>query len=136
MTMPRHALLDVLRTAFDTYSVARAGEFSTSRDPTDFMFGCKELDGSFVSFSRYSSGLAVQFHNPSIRDFLQAYCVENMSEVLLLLKSAAFFEQLIWLASYTLNDKTEPVFRQLILSNVVLWVGRLRQTIHGESCAT
>ena len=136
MTMPRQTLLDDLRTAFDAYSLARAGEFSTSRDSNDFMFGCKELDGSFVSFSRYSSGLAVQFQNPSIRDFLQAYCIENTAEIPLLLKGTAFFEQLIWLASYTRNDETEPAFKQLIVSNVVLWVGQLRQTIHGESCAT
>jgi hypothetical protein len=136
VTMPRHTLLDDLRSAFDAYSFTRAGEFSISRDPSDFMFGCKELDGSFVSFTKYSSGLAVQFQNPSVRDFMQAYCVGNTSGILLLLKGAAFFEQLVWLSSYTRGDETEPAFKQEILSNVVLWVQRLRQTIHGESCAT
>jgi len=116
--------------------LTRAGEFSTSRDPSDFMFGCKELDGSFVSFTKYASGLAVQFQNPSVQDFVQAYCVGNTSEILLLLKGAVFFEQLVWLSSYTRGDETEPAFKQEILSNVVLWVQRLRQTIHGESCAT
>ena len=100
------------------------------------MTGCKELDGNFVSFSKHRGGISVQFHNPSVRDFLQGYCFEHQEEMTLLLKGASFFEQIMWLATYTRKDEDEPAFKSLLLENVKLWIDRLRKTINGPSCTT
>jgi hypothetical protein len=135
-SMPRQTLLNDLRSAFVGFSQARRAEFAGASDPNDFMTGCKELDGNFVSFLKYREGISVQFHNPSVRDFLQGYCHEHPVELGLLLKGAVFFEQLAWLATYTRKDEEEPAFKTLLLDNIHLWVTRLRDTIEGSSCAT
>jgi hypothetical protein len=136
ISMPRQTLLEDLRAAIVDFSHARRVEFPASSATNDFMTGCKELDGNFVSFSKHRGGISVQFHNPSVRDFLQGYCYEHQEEMTLLLKGASFFEQIIWLATYTRKDEDEPAFKSLLLDNVDLWVDCLRKTIDGLSCTT
>jgi hypothetical protein len=135
-SMPHQTLLNDLRSAFVGFSQARRAEFARASDPSDFMTGCKELDGTFVSFIKYREGISVQFHNPSVRDFLQGYCYEHPEALGLLLKGAVFFEQLVWLATYTRKDEEEPAFKTLLLDNIDLWVARVRDTIEASSCAT
>jgi len=131
-TLPREVLLDDLRTAFHGFAQAKLMERGVSVDPNDFMTGCKELDGNFVSYSK-SDDITAKFHNPSVRDFMQGYCLEQPLEMLTLLKGATFFEQLVWLGSYTKKDENEPAFRPLLLGHLELWICRLEETIDGPT---
>ena len=62
--------------------------------------------------------------------------MEQPLEMITILRGGFFFEQLVWLGSYSKKDEAEPTFRPLLLENVELWISRLQETMNGPSCTT
>lgn len=84
------ATRDKLREAFGAYHIALSEKYRASTSQDDFITALKELDGSFVSIEKHS----IQFHNPSIKDYLQLnlHDVEETSTELV--RNAVSFTQL------------------------------------------
>ena len=53
----------------------------------------KQLDGSFVRSTRTGSDIAVEFHNPSIKDYIRTRIASDASVRNELLTNSLFFEQ-------------------------------------------
>jgi hypothetical protein len=135
-SMPRSVLLDDLRAAFQSYHAARCGHFTIPADSSDFMSGCRELDGNFVSCTKSEGQVSTGFHNASIRDFIQSYCSTSHDEMLILMRNAVFFEQLLWLSEFKLPDQITPVFDAFIAFHAEDFVQGLERTFLAESCLT
>jgi hypothetical protein len=119
--------LDDLREAWLSFYGFRAERYHFPCDPTDFRRSLKELEGNFIRIGNRGKELCVEFQNPSVRDFLEAYIEDNREDALDLAQSAVFFEQLsglcncVWLRpSASENPKT----RKEVPS--VLWDAMLR----------
>ncbi len=63
-------------------------------DNIDFNKAIKELDGTFISCSSMKIGTFMDFHNPSVYDFLAHYIAYNAPSIISnLLHSALFYDQ-------------------------------------------
>lgn len=93
-SMPGTVLLSDLRAAFDSFYQHRRKKIGFSASSRDFEHALKELDGNFVHTNLVGEDQVIEFHNPSINDYLDSYLAESPPDVADLLQSVTFFEQL------------------------------------------
>ena len=94
-SLPDVTMLSDLRDAFERFSDYRSAKYRQMRSPYDFQKALRELDGNFIKTDRSSSDIVVQFHNPSIQDFMEVHLTANLNDVAELLESAAFADQAV-----------------------------------------
>jgi hypothetical protein len=103
-TMPTESQVTDVGEAFGTFHgrPSRAGSLSTERDP--FRHALKELDGTFISTRQAGEVILLQFHNPSIRDFVRG---RLLSAPLLdeSMDAAVFFEQARWFGAILFDER-------------------------------
>lgn len=93
-SMPTPVLLDDLRVAFNSFYQYRRRKVGFSTSSRDFEHGLKELDGNFAKTDMIGKHSVIDFHNPSVNDYMDSYMSESPDDVADLLQSASFFEQL------------------------------------------
>jgi hypothetical protein len=75
----------------------------------------RELDGSFLSTTRFGLVVLIEFHNPSIQEFLLQRLASNRNTCEVLLREARYFEQVERLAFLCENGRLDgsapPVIR-------------------------
>ena len=131
--MPREVFLDDLRTAFSAHQLKVASDYGQPFAPNDFIRSLKELDGNFVASEKSGSDTILRFHNPSVRDFLQNSLGQNPSELLTLIQTAQFFDQLIWLWNYHENNNSFR-FRPFLKNNASDFTAALKRTMDSSDC--
>ncbi len=85
--------LDTLEDAFCSYSKYGAKKYSAK----DFKKTLKETEGNFISIIKHDKTTRVDFHNPSIRDFLEFYLLDNVVDLKAICLSAKYFDQFLGL---------------------------------------
>jgi hypothetical protein len=128
-TLPRDSFLEDVRDAFRQLYRIYSETYHVDTRPSDFRSVLKELDGNFVRFDREERRTTITFHNPSIRDFVQNYLLQNEDEVLLLLRGAKFFEQLRWLWTFEREGSRKFTFRAMLRRHADTFVSALARTI-------
>jgi hypothetical protein len=98
-------------------------------------YALRELDGNFVRNGKVADQIIVQFHNPSIRDFTQRYLTDNHEDVMAVVGSAVFFEQIMWLSHFEIPNERGMSFRPLLSQHLSVVVEAIRKTIHNRSCS-
>ncbi|PAP78888.1 hypothetical protein B1759_15720 [Rubrivirga sp. SAORIC476] len=97
-SLPSGVLLDDLERAFWPLHTARSRQHRQPTAPEDFREALRELDGTFVATIHQVNGRYVaRFHNPSIRDYVEARLAGRPHEARSLLATAVFFEQVHYL---------------------------------------
>ncbi len=86
-------LLSDLRTAFDSFYEFRRKKIGFPTSSRDFENALRELDGNFVKTDRIGEDSVIDFHNPSVNDYLDSYLAESVKDTADLIQSATFFEQ-------------------------------------------
>lgn len=81
--------LSTLEDAFCSYSEYGAIKYSAR----DFRKALKETEGNFTKIVKYTEDAHVDFHNPSIRDFLELYLADNIADLKAICLSAKHFDQ-------------------------------------------
>jgi hypothetical protein len=92
-SMPTPVLLSDLKLAFDSFYQYRRKKIGFTTSSRDFEHALKELDGNFVKTDLVGEDSVIDFHNPSVNDYMDSYLSESPNDVADLLQSAAFFEQ-------------------------------------------
>jgi DNA polymerase III delta prime subunit len=82
-----------LKHAFEQFFFPRTRDYGFSASPSSFDSALRELEDNFVRIDRNHDNRVVQFHNPSVLDFLRARLTKDASERNALLRAASFFEQ-------------------------------------------
>jgi hypothetical protein len=97
-SMPDVVLLDDLESAFRDLYQRRREKLGFAAGSRDFEHALKQLDGNFIRISLSEDSRIVSFHNPSVRDFLENYLADSPTDVVDLIESARFFDQIeaIW----------------------------------------
>ncbi|HEV3443242.1 MAG TPA: hypothetical protein VG099_01310 [Gemmataceae bacterium] len=85
-----------------------------------FLAAMKQLDGSFVRTTRMHSETAVEFHNPSIKDYVRKRIVSDPDVRNELLRKALFFEQVSCLVRLSATGQVRPDPSQLIPNDAML----------------
>lgn len=92
-TLPPRVHEDDARECFLRFSHQRRLAHGTVTRADDWNEALKELDGSFVASSRTGGQIALQFHNPSVEDFIKEHLRRSHGDVDDLLASVTFFGQ-------------------------------------------
>lgn len=92
-SLPDRVFIDDLGEAFEAFHRYRVEKYSQSGTAYDFPKALRELEGSFTKTNSYPSSIVVEFHNPSVRDFLESWLEHNPGDLEDLLSTAVFSEQ-------------------------------------------
>lgn len=92
-TLPRRVHEEDARECFRELSDRWRKQYGSGTGADDWEDALRELDGSFVASSRVGQDIALQFHNPSVEDFVKKHLHRSRAGVDDLLASAIFFEQ-------------------------------------------
>ena len=142
ISLPDRVRIDDLERVFLPFQRYMAEHFMHSIDATDFYNALEEIEGTFIEIDFLAARVRVtQFHNPSIRDFLENYLSEHEVVIHLLVRSAQFFSQLRWLwGKYQIGFQhskqpiqIRPRYRPHLLKAPDDFVNGLMRTFHLES---
>lgn len=98
-SLPDEVLVSDLETAFNSFYQFRRAKLGFSTSSRDFEHALKQLDGNFIKTNRAGEDQIVEFHNPSVNDFMESYLARSPRDVADLIASAAFFDQFFQLWS-------------------------------------
>lgn len=105
--------LDVLEQSFISIQKYKSNTYGLHVNPDDFEKSLKELDGSFIKISEIYSHCFVDFHNPSVRDFIEDYLSKYYTEVMAICNSVEFFDQCIVISKYIREIDSDSYLSQL-----------------------
>ena len=92
-TLPDRVHESDARKCFQRFSRRRRKKYGTVTRADDCVEALRELDGSFVASSRAGKNMVLQFHNPSVEDFINEHLRRSPADADDLLASVIFFEQ-------------------------------------------
>ena len=94
-TMPRTVRLRDVEASWFSYYTQSSRRFNNTMDPNGFHKAVKELDGTFIRTTEKDKSITAEYHNPSIRDFMEVRMKASPSQIADLCEAACFFEQLV-----------------------------------------
>lgn len=94
-TLRDETTVENLERAFWKFHEFRQKRFGFTTGAGDWLDALRELDGNFIKTGRIGADLAVSFHNPSIRDFMEKFLESSESDAIDLLRAAFFHEQYV-----------------------------------------
>ena len=111
---------DILKIAFNIYSDNKCSRLHLPTSFLNYKNALKELDDSFISINESPfilkglENIVIKFNNPSIKDFIENFIIENEEEFQEICKSCIFFEQIknlcdIYLKIENNVDKSELI---------------------------
>lgn len=102
-TLPDITNYEVLKETFEKFHFYRAEKYNRETDPYDFKRGLKELENNFIEISSNESELVVEYHNPSVRDFVENVIRSSQNDADELLNSSIYPNQILKL--WEINEK-------------------------------
>jgi hypothetical protein len=125
-SLPDQVLVGDLHKAFDIFYAFRHHKLGFPTSSRDFEIAMKQLDGNFIKTSMIGKDNVAEFHNPSVKDFLDLYLLDEKEIVLDLVRSACSFDQLRRLWQGKRGNQFEAIH-----SNPGEFIERLRECIAG-----
>jgi len=113
-SLPDRVFIDDLGEAFEVFHRYRREKYGQSGTAYDFSKALRELEGSFTKTSSYPSSIVVEFHNPSVRDFLESWLERHPPDLEDLASTGAFNEQIERLWDLARSWKDEAPLLKLI----------------------
>ncbi len=143
-SMPKRIFIEHLNSAFLSFYQYRRNRHGFVTSPSDFKDALKLLDGNFiktyqVETNRKQKKIVIEFHNPSVQDFLQVYLKENEDDVCDLIKSAIYFEQYeeLWsvfhISHYSKAKEPSPKLSGIV-NNYPSFLDGIQRTLDENSC--
>jgi len=106
--LPTHVFLTELEEAFFSFYRFRAEKYGYAIQSNGFKEALRELEDTFIKINMVKGYNIIEFHNPSIRDFLKSYLDSNSEVVYSLCDSSIYFDQItnMWgSVAYIDNDQ-------------------------------
>lgn len=129
-SLPSKVFIEDLESAFNVFYVHTANKYGFARHSRDFKRALKELESNFLSINNVNTlkafDLTIQFHNPSIQDFLDNYLRTNNDQINNIFESAIFFEQ----SNSLWTDVTKDIVRKMPNQ----FLNALHRTIESKAC--
>lgn len=114
VSMPNGVLLEDVQVAFNAVHYSRVTRYSLQAAPQDFRNALNELEDTFLRIEKTNAedAVIIQFHNPSVRDFLENYLAGSETDTVELAEFAKFFEQLEFLCAPASNERVRRIIRR------------------------
>lgn len=141
VSLPGRTYHDDLKEAFVNYYRHICAAQNSVPQHTAFRDALEELEGTFIAINVWSAKIVViQFHNPSVRDFLETYLASDPDSILALLSTATYFTQLQWLWGKPSIGGLEagkpfqkrPRYRSILIEHSDLFIERLETTFDSK----
>lgn len=110
-SLPDKVLIEDLENAFISFHTLMAKNNNSSIESLDFKNSLEELESNFIKIESTKDETLIQFHNPSIRDFLNIYLQTNATMARTLCKSIVFFDQCqkLWKTNTSIAKKAQNI---------------------------
>lgn len=107
--------------AFEPFHTLRVTRYAQHGTPYDWQRAVKELEGTFLITDSSGREILLEFHNPSIRDFLESRLRANNRDVTELISTSVLSSQIeqIWLLLRGEDGTVPTTFRRLLLRRYV-----------------
>jgi len=112
-SLPTKVVLQDLQQAVIEFYKYKYASYGFNNGVSEFKKGLKELEGNFIKIENTFNSITVEFHNPSIRDFLEKYLESNNQEVVEILDSSIFFDQSVRLYKHLDDDRIETLIKSI-----------------------
>ncbi len=114
-TLPSRVYEEDAHICFREFRSYRRKKYGDVIRANDWDTALRELDGSFLATVRAGGRIAIQFHNPSVEDFVKEYMGRTPIDVDDLLASIVFFEQFakLWTAHKERLELHDTTFERL-----------------------
>jgi len=129
------AELDVLEEDFDRFYGSRSQEYGWTRRSTDFHWALQELEGNFVLTQKRANRLVVEWHNPSILDFLLDWLRRHWRDVEALLSVADRFSQIEELTTTVPVLRRESATSEMPIRNEPILAEAMLRTFEPEAAS-
>jgi hypothetical protein len=133
-TLPMEVFREDAEAAFDIFHKDQAKAYGYDSSSRDFEHALRELEGSFIITNKSKDRIFLKFHNPSVRDFLDSYIIQDYRTFKALICSSIFHEQLSWLWNIFHKNKKIPQFTLNAEEIVNNMLRRNQVTMIGSSC--
>ena len=129
-----------LQEAVEAFHLEKCRQFGIAATPRDFNRALKELEGNFITTGNETDFtgkqiLHVEYHNPSIRDFVRNHLASATRELRLLIQTAIFFEQLVTLWQYRDDTESGKLFAEALNVNIGEFLRAVERTLYAEKIA-
>lgn len=95
LSLPNIVQLSDCKKAYESLRKQYCTTFGETRTHNEFNLALKECEGNFLRIDLAAGRQTVQFHNPSIRDYLTHFLSYEEDIFLVLIKSIEIFDQLV-----------------------------------------
>ncbi|MDI3528941.1 MAG: hypothetical protein PWQ23_760 [Thermoanaerobacter sp.] len=102
-TLPNGVYIDELKESFEAFHKHKAKLYGSQIKDNDFRNALKELDGNFISNQKFREKIFISFNNPSIRDFIEGYILNDNDNLKILITCVIYFDQIKKLLSLIAN---------------------------------
>lgn len=92
-TLPDRVRLLDAELAFEAFHTSRGSRYGFARTAYDWERALKELEGNFVKSELSHGELIIEFHNPSVRDFLESHLTQHSRDIDDLMSASIFASQ-------------------------------------------
>lgn len=133
-SMPEIVFIEDLNAAFKSFHFSQARKHNYSTNTKDFMKSMKALEGNFVKIEHSQQKTIVQFHNASIRDFLEGYITSNLDIVEELLDRVIYFEQIKFLWSLLIKKGDIESLKNPLLPYSALLLKMMEISFESDDC--
>jgi hypothetical protein len=113
-TLPEIVFCEDLKMSLDKFNQVISPNCSSSNGLQEFRTSIKELDGNFVKIEKSSSQFLIQFHNPSIRDFIENYLRCNSQLADSLFDSIIYYNQCENLCNYLSDSNSGKLVEAMV----------------------
>ncbi len=140
-TMTSEVFIEDLEAAFNSYydKSAKIRNFSTGK--YDFKRSLKELESNFIGIEKRSDKLIIQFHNPSIKDFIEYRLSSEPSSVEELGTASIFYDQIVQLWNVGIMDAkkgvknfSEQITKREFVALQQIFLKKIEETFQNDGC--
>lgn len=108
--------LEILEESFDSFYSYRNKKYNRVGDPYGFKRGLNEIENNFIKISSDIKDIVVEYHNPSVRDFVENHLRENHKDAIELLQSATYAGQVYKLWGIDRNKQKKEDWANSVLT--------------------
>lgn len=109
-----YAPYDELKMAFDLYNKKKCFKLNSEYNFTNYTDALNELDDSFISIENVNDNFVIMYKNPSIRDFVENFLLENEDEFNLICDSCLYFKQIKNMCDFYSRKNNKNLTKSLV----------------------
>lgn len=118
LSLPNIVMLKDCRNAFEKLRIAYCNAYKKPNTHSEFQRALKECEGNFIRTGLSGNNQTIQFHNPSIRDYLTYLLSNDLDLMKILIQSFTIFDQSVSLWNSLKSLTYNPLYNDQELAEI------------------